>query len=136
MTNAKTAKTQKPAAKKPAAAPAAPQGDQTVAKVTLPAPVGPRYLPNMQHPGCANMRGHRGYAWATVLVLAKAMPEGFALNQLKAALVGNVLPAGHQWHAHGTTATPNNGWQAHNMPQWGAKPANAWWVKVPGQGQA
>ena len=132
MANTKTAKTQKPAAQKPAAAP---QGTQTVAKVKMPPAIGPRYLPNMQHAGCPGMRGHRGYAWATALVLAKAMPQGFALNQLKAALVGNVLPTGHQWHALSNTATggPKNGWQAHNMPQHGAKPANCWWVKVPGQ---
>ena len=125
------ANTQKaPANKAPAKAPVKAPATPTVAGVALTAPIGAKYLPNLAHKGCPTMRGHRAYAWATVLVLAKAMPQGFALNQLKAALAGNVLPAQHALHAHGNIAAPSSGWQAHNMPQWGARPANGWWLPV------
>ena len=140
-TNTQTTAPTKPTAAAPKAAPTKAQkaaaakaaAAATLAAtngVAMPAPIGAKYLPNLAHKGCPTMRGHRAYAWATVLVLAKAMPQGFALNQLKAALVGNVLPATHALHAHGNIAAPSSGWQAHNMPQWGARPANGWWLPV------
>ena len=99
----------------------------------LPAPVGPLYLPNMAHKGAPNMRGLRQYAWQTALVLAKANPQGFALNQLTYALTGCVLPAGHAMQAYNAwgLAAPTGGWAGHNMASWGARPAQAWWVPAP-----
>ena len=138
-----------PATKAPAAAPKAAQAalPATPAQVqalpaqpapaavlaSLPAPVGPLYQPNMQHKGAPQMRGLRQYAWQTALVLAKAQPQGFALNQLTYALTGCVLPAGHAMQAYSAwgAAAPTGGWAGHNMASWGARPAQAWWVPAP-----
>lgn len=99
----------------------------TVAGVALPAPTGPLYTANTAHPAWGKVQpaSHRAYAQATFVALAKAMPNGFALNQAKAALVGNVLPNSHPQR---NVAAPTHGWAKHNMPTW-AK-GQGWLVPV------
>jgi len=103
------------------------------AAMALP-PRGALYLPNMAHKGCAAFGSSlRGYAWANALLLAKAMPKGFALNQLQYAICGCILPAGHQhqqFTTWGASHLPSQGWPSHNMHKWGAGPTRAWWVPV------
>ncbi len=97
----------------------------TVGGVVLPAPTGPLYTVGTLPP--VGPATHRAYAQATFKVLAQAMPKGFALNQAKAALVGNVLPANHPQH---NVPAPTHGWAAHNMPTWAANAKQAWLVAV------
>jgi hypothetical protein len=97
-------------------APAAPAAT-TVGGVALPAPTGPLYLPNSKHPqwGRVQPASHRAYAQAVATALASAMPQGFALNQYRAALSGNVLPTAHPQR---NVPAPTCTWAKHNMPTW------------------
>lgn len=101
----------------PAPATAAPAAAATVGGVVLPAPTGPLYTANTAAPAWGKVQpaSHRAYAQAVAAVLAQAMPQGYALNQYKAALAGNVLPASH---AQRNVPAPTHGWHKHNMPTW------------------
>lgn len=113
-----------------AAAPtAAPVTGPTVNGVVLPAPTGPLYTVNKAAPmwGKVNAGSHRAYAQAVFAVVGAALPKGASLNQYKAALVGNVLPAQHPQH---NVPAPTNGWAAHNMPTWASRTAQGWLVQV------
>ena len=123
---ASTATTKGKAAPAPAAQAPAAQG-ANVAGVALPAPTGPLYTANTAHPAWGKVQpaSHRAYAQAVFAALAKAMPNGFALNQAKAALVGNVLANNHPQR---NVAAPTHGWAKHNMPTW-AK-GQGWLVPV------
>lgn len=111
-----TANATAPAAPAPAA-PAAPANGPTVGGVALPMPTGPLYTANPKHPAWGKVQpgSHRAYAQAVATTLAAAMPKGFALNQYKAALVGNVLPTAHPQR---NVPAPVHGWGKHNMPTW------------------
>jgi len=117
MANANT--TTRKATTKGKAAPAAttPAQGATVNGVALPAPTGPLYAAATTHPAWGKVQpgSHRAYAQATFAALTKAMPQGFALNQAKAALVGNVLPSNHPQR---NVPAPTHGWGKHNMPTW------------------
>lgn len=106
-------------APKAKATPAAP----TVGGVALPLPTGPLYTVGKLPP--VGPATHRAFAQATATTLAKAMPKGFALNQYRAALVGNVLPTAHPQR---NVAAPTHGWAKHNMPTWCA--GQGWLVPV------
>lgn len=101
----------------PAPTAQAPAQGTTVNGVVLPAPTGPLYAANTKHPAWGKVQpaSHRAYAQAVFVELSKAMPKGFALNQAKAALVGNVLPESHPQR---NVAAPTHGWAKHNMPTW------------------
>lgn len=102
------------------AAPAANTGAATgpkVGGVQLPAPTGPLYVANLTHPAWGKVQpaSHRAYAQAVFAAVTAAMPKGAALNQYKAALVGNVLASNH---AQANVPAPTHGWAKHNMPTW------------------
>lgn len=116
-----------PAKATPAPAAAAPAAAATVGGVALPAPTGPLYTANAKHPAWGKVQpaSHRAYAQAVAATLAQAMPQGFALNQYRAALVGNVLASNHPQR---NVQPPTHGWQKHNMPTWAL--GQAWLVPV------
>jgi hypothetical protein len=113
-------------AKAPAKAKAAPAGLSPLAKAALTAATKAGQQPGATlfgpgkpypvHPG-----SHRGYAQAVAAALATAMPKGYTLAQLRAALVACV--AAYPGHT-----PPNCGWGKHNMPTWGA--GQGWWKPV------
>lgn len=112
-----------PAATKPTQA----QGT-TVNGVALPAPTGPLYVANAKAPAWGKVQpgSHRAYAQAVFAAVTKALPQGAALNQYKAALVGNVLPEGHPQR---NVPAPTHGWAKHNMPTWAR--GQGWLVEAP-----
>jgi len=114
MANTKAATTTQTAAPAPTTTQAA---ALTVGGVPLPLPTGPLYTANTNHPAWRKVgpATHRAYAQAVATVLAQAMPKGFALNQYRAALVGNVLPTNHPQR---NVPAPTHGWVKHNMPTW------------------
>lgn len=116
--------TGKAAAPAPAAATAT---TPTVGGVALPLPTGPLYTANTKAPAWGKVQpaSHRAYAQAVFATLAAAMPQGFALNQARAALVGNVLGAQHPQR---NVVAPTHGWAKHNMPTWAA--GQGWLVPV------
>jgi hypothetical protein len=106
----------------------APAPTPTVGGVALPAPTGPLYTANTKAPAWGKVQpaSHRAYAQAVFATLAQAMPQGFALNQVRAALAGNVLPTNHPQR---NVPAPVHGWGKHNMPTWAA--GQGWLVAVP-----
>lgn len=107
---------------------AAPAPATTVGGVAMPQPTGPLYTANTKAPAWGKVQpaSHRAYAQAVFATLAQAMPQGFALNQARAALVGNVLASNHPQR---NVTPPTHGWAKHNMPTWAA--GQGWLVAVP-----
>lgn len=64
---------------------------------------------------------HREVAQQIALELAKQKPQGFTLDDYRAALVAEGERSGYE---------PTGGWANHNMPQWASHPNQSWLVPV------